>query len=203
MAEKAARFHPLGEKLGLGCFSLTLFGNTARADLFFSHTLSYQVKDTNTFATTPVNFLVNDTSITDPPEININGTNIVGGTLTVTDHILYFKYNQSALFDTATFNGYILRDVDTNIPPITSFTVDKATTLAGFGASNVTFDATDLFINVSSLVVRAGDVIEIDVNPPTSVPEPASLTLIAIGGLTCGAAAWARRRTRNKLAAQG
>src|SRR6267154_3992873 len=86
----------------LGCFSLTLFRNPARADLFFNHTLSYSVQDTNRFTTTPVNFLVNDTSITDPPEININGANIVGGTLTVTDHVLYFKYNQSAVFDTAT-----------------------------------------------------------------------------------------------------
>ena len=187
----------------LGCVSLTVFGNPARADLFFSHNLSYQVQDTNTFSTTPLNFLVNDTLITDTPEININGTNIVGGTLTVTDHILYFKYNQSALFDTATFNGYIIRDVDTNIPAITSFVVDPSTTLAGFGPSFVKFDSNDLFINVSGLTVRAGDVIQIDVNPLASVPEPGSFTLIALGGLACGGVAWIRRRRGNTLAARG
>jgi hypothetical protein len=188
----------------LGCCSLTLFGNPARADLFFGHTLSWQVVDTNQGSTTPANFLVNDTSITDPPEVNLNGSNVVAGTLTVTDHILYFKYPNSAVFDTATFNGYVIRDVDTNIPAITSVTLDKNTTLPGFVISDVTFDAKDLFINVSGLVAHPGDVIQIDVNVPASVPEPGSLALIGVSGLACGAVAWVRRRRMgNKLAAQG
>jgi hypothetical protein len=187
----------------LGCFSLTLFSNPARADLFFSHNLSFQVTDTNRGSTTPVNFLVNDTSITDPPEININGANVVGGTLTVTDHQLYFKYNQSALFDTASFNGSIIRDVDTNIPAITSVILDPASTLPGFVQSDITFDSKDIFINVSGLSVTAGQVLLIDVNPLAAVPEPGSFTLIALGGLACGGVAWARRRRGNKLAAQG
>jgi hypothetical protein len=184
----------------LGCVSFTSFGSPARADLFFSHNLSFQVQDTNQGSTTPVNFLVNDTSVTDPPEINLNGANVVGGTLTVTDHILYFKYNQSALFDTATFNGYIIRDVDTNIPPITSAVVDPATTLGGFGASRITFDSKDLFLNVSGLSVSAGQILQIDVNP-TSVPEPGSVALIAVGGLACGTVAWVRRRRGRRSAA--
>jgi hypothetical protein len=182
------------------CLFVNPCGAPARADLFFGNTLSVFVTDTNQGSTTPQNFLVNDTSITDPPEVNFGGGNVVPATLTVTDHLLYFKYNLAATFDTATFNGYVISDVSTTIPPITSFVVDPNTTLPGFSASRVTFDATDIFVNVSGLVARAGDVIEINVNPAAAVPEPSPLALIAAAGAASGAFGWVRRRAIRKQA---
>lgn len=186
----------------LACFSFTAFSNPAQADLFFNNILSYQAKDTNIGSTTPVNFLVNATSINDPPEINLAGANVVPGTLTVTDHLLYFKYGQAANFDTATFNGYIIRDVSTGIPPITSVTVDPISTLAGLNQSRITFDATDIFINVSGLSVKVGTVFQIDVNQ-AAVPEPGPLALIAVAGFASGALAWVRRRAGRSLVSAG
>ncbi len=177
----------------LACLSFTAFGNPARADLFFGNILSFQVKDTNQGSTVPQNFLVNDTSINDPPEIIFGGGNIDTGTLTVTDHQMYFQYTQTALFDTATFNGSIIREVSPNIPPITSVTIDKLSTFAGLSQSRVTFDSTGIFINVSGLTVHAGNVLLLDVNQ-AAIPEPSPLTLIAAAGLASGAFAWVRRR---------
>ena len=55
------------------CLFVNPCGAPARADLFFGNTLSVLVRDTNQGSTTPQNFLVNDTSITDPPEVNFGG----------------------------------------------------------------------------------------------------------------------------------
>lgn len=179
------------------CLSFASFGHPARADLFLGNTLSYQVLDTSLGSTTPTNFLVNDTSITDTPEITLGGSlgagGVVPGTVTVTDHLLYFQYDQAAVFQTATFNGYIFRDVSTTIPPITSVTVDPSTTLVGLNSSRITFDATDIFINVSALSAQTGQVVQIDVNL-SAIPEPSPLALITVGSMTLGAISWVRHR---------
>ena len=95
---------------------------------------------------------------------------------------------------TATFNGFGLLDT-TGTFGITSFTVDPATNVAGFVASDVTFTSNEVFINIEGLFLTSSEVIQIDFTfAPSSVPEPSSLALCGIAGGIALVASWRRRR---------
>jgi hypothetical protein len=164
-------------------FGSALMGGTrVQADFLEGQTLSVEVQDTKfspPLTLPPIQFVVNDTV-----EVGVsNHPGIVNFNLEVTDNTITFTYTQFALFDTASFNGYIFRAISAGIPSFGSITVDPATTLAGFNSSRVSLDSKDFFVNVSGLVANSGTVLKLDV---AQVPEPSSLALIGMGLLLVG-----------------
>jgi len=74
------------------------------------------------------------------------------------------------------FNGYQMID-NTGSPAITGVTV-AFNDVAGFTASDVSFDATDVWINMQGLTTTPGLDLQLDLQfASTSVPEPGSLLL--------------------------
>jgi hypothetical protein len=84
--------------------------------------------------------------------------------------------------DVFTGFGFVFVGVD-----IEAVTVDPASSPAFLPvAGGLTFGATDVFVNVVGDAPNVGDQLILDVTtravtPPPSVPEPASLTLLAMG----------------------
>jgi glycerophosphoryl diester phosphodiesterase len=86
----------------------------------------------------------------------------------------------SVEFTSASFNGVELTDLTS--ADITGVTVDPATNLAGFVASDVTFDASHIFVNLQSLTTEADTLVQLDISTgAVAAPEPASLALFGAG----------------------
>jgi hypothetical protein len=79
------------------------------------------------------------------------------------------------------FDGFHFFDTNGMIPAFTDIVLNAATNYAGFGASDITFDADNIFINVANLPGLMGQVISLDINPSTSIPEPSSILLLSAG----------------------
>jgi hypothetical protein len=81
------------------------------------------------------------------------------------------------------FSGYGF--TFTGAPDITGVTVDAASSSAFLPiAGGLTFGATDIFVNVAGDNLAVGDQLILDVatgTPVSPIPEPRSLTLLAIG----------------------
>ena len=98
--------------------SLVILATTspAEADFLFGKELSIQVFDPN--LNSPIGplqtFTANGTD-----NVNLSGGTIVNVDLIVNDTTIEFIYNQTARFDTGAFNGYVIKDVSTDIPPFT------------------------------------------------------------------------------------
>ncbi len=95
------------------------------------------------------------------------------------------------------FEGYVLSEMGGSPVTITSLSVDPATTVAGFGANQLSFDAGDVFANFQNTTLLAGQNVTIDVNPP-AVPEASTtvslglLLTLGLGGMVIAA----RRKKR-------
>ena len=76
---------------------------------------------------------------------------------------------------------------------ITSVSIDPATNLVGFSASNLSFDASHISLNFAGLLYDPSRLVQVDVNTATAAPEPGSFLLIGFG---VGGLALAKRRTR-------
>jgi len=73
---------------------------------------------------------------------------------------------------------------------IIGVSIDGATNLAGFDLSRVTFDADNIWINMESLSANGAHRVVINVTfGHGRVPEPASLALAGLAGLSVGRAA--------------
>jgi hypothetical protein len=180
--------------------SVLMGGSQVKAGFLEGKTLSLEIQDTNrpgVFG--PVQFVVNNTV-----EIGVSNTNpIVSFNMEVTDNTIMFTYTQTALFDTASFNGSIITAVSTDTPPFGSITVDPATTLAGFNSSDLNLDSTHFDINVSGLEAIAGEVLKLDVAPAvSSVPEPTSFVMAGLGLLVIGGIYRARHRRESRARAR-
>ena len=161
-------------------------------------TLSLEIKDTITTPPTiwgPDQFVVNDTV-----EIGVaNSSPVVSFNMEVTNNTIMFTYTEAAFFNAASFNGGIFTAISPGTPAFGSITIDPATTLAGFNASDLSLDSTHFYINVAGLETFAGTVLKLDVAPAvSSVPEPSSLVLAGLGLLVIGGISRARRRPEKR-----
>ncbi len=108
-----------------------------------------------------------------------------------TDVTLTNVFGSDVTFTPASFNGYQLV-VNSGGSPITGFTI-AFNDIAGFDASRITFDASDVWINLQSLVTTPGLDLQIDLQfGQTTTPEPGTMALFGSGLL--GLAGIARRK---------
>lgn len=131
--------------------------------------------------TTNINYSYGPFFVNSTPEVTVNGVAaLVDFSATVSDASVTFEFPQSNTFATDPFNGYVLTEDSTTIPAFFSASVDPGTTLAGFDQSRVSFDARDVYLNVSGLDVRAGQTLSVDFTP---VPEPSTIVLLGVGAI--------------------
>jgi hypothetical protein len=81
------------------------------------------------------------------------------------------------------FNGFVITDTTRN-PHIIGATVDPATNVQFFDASNISFTSDEVFISMGLIsFIGAFDNITIDLTfaPDIPVPEPATIFLVCVG----------------------
>jgi hypothetical protein len=170
--------------------SVLMGGSRVQAGFLEGRTLSLEIQSGGETFFGPVQFVVNNTV-----EIALNSPGLASFNLEVTDNTITFTFTETAILATEPFNGYILTAISPGTPPFGSITVDPATTLAGFNASDLSLDSTHFNINVSGLETFPGTVLKLDVAPAvSSVPEPSSVVLAGLGLLLVGGISGARRR---------
>lgn len=164
---------------------LALSGSQAFADLNGANvTVNYLFPDINsifevlgTGTVTGSGFTVNSFGQHDfttfPADLTL--TNVFGGDVT---------------FTAASFNGYQVV-VNSGGSPITGVTI-AFNDIAGFDASRISFDSTDVWINLQSLDTTPGLDLQLDLQFGTSTPEPGGLVLLGSGLL--GVIGIARRK---------
>jgi hypothetical protein len=105
---------------------------------------------------------------------------------TVTDtQIVLENVSHAIRFGPRSFNGYELTETGSSPVTITGVTLDPATNVSGVSSSNVSFDGTHVWLNMSGLTTNDGQVVVLDVtSSSTAVPEPGTGGLALAGG--CG-----------------
>lgn len=93
------------------------------------------------------------------------------------------------------FSGFRIYDVGGTAPDFLSVTLNGATNVPGFDIGRVTWNGDEILVNLQDLVLLPGQaaVLTLGFGPTTTVPEPATVALVATGLL--GVATTARRRT--------
>ncbi len=95
--------------------------------------------------------------------------------------VIAFLCGGTCGFTPAAFNGVRLYDPNGFLADITSASLNAATTMTGFTASRLSYDANNLWVNMESLPGGGAERIVIDVNAVVATPEPASIVLLATG----------------------
>lgn len=108
------------------------------------------------------------------------------------DTTLDLTFTSDGTFLPTSFNGVRLDAGAAGANPFTSVTINAATNVVGFDASRVTFDATNIYLNLQALSVDSASVIQVDITGAETVPEPAAWTLM-IGGFGLVGGAMRRR----------
>jgi hypothetical protein len=118
------------------------------------------------------------------------GTELLGfaglANVDFSDANILITLERNAGVNDVAFDGFRFFDVNGTIPVITSVNLNPATDYAGFTASRVTFDADTIFVNVANLPGLTSQVISIDLNGPTPVPEPGTFVMIMAGLVLLG-----------------
>jgi hypothetical protein len=87
-------------------------------------------------------------------------------------------------FGPSSFNGYELTETGSSPVTITGVTLDPATNVSGVSSSNVSFNGTHVWLNMSGITTNDGQVVVLDVTSgSTAVPESATGGLVLSG---CG-----------------
>jgi hypothetical protein len=87
-------------------------------------------------------------------------------------------------FGPRSFNGYELTETGSSPVTITGVTLDPATNVSGVSSSNVSFNGTHVWLNMSGITTNDGQVVVLDMTfASTAVPESGTGGLVLSG---CG-----------------
>lgn len=168
---------PLGLKLFLAVLVLSVLGSTAaRADIIGDTVvIQYLYPNSSTEFGLSATGVVTSTGVT----LNLfsnQSITVFGG-----DVQMVGVRDPSSSFVGATFNGVSIQDL-TNPSAFTTFSIDPATTIPGFGLSDVSIQGGLLFINYEGLTTPLGSLAQVDFTGSNStVPEPSTITLLLLG----------------------
>ncbi len=113
----------------------------------------------------------------------------------VTPSKIEITSNIAINFNSASFNGFHLYEVGASPTTISSVTIDSLTNEAGFDASRISFDATNIYINNEALRFDSGINVTLDIGTrSTAVPEPGTFSLFMGTGICSGSLLLRRRR---------
>jgi hypothetical protein len=116
-------------------------------------------------------------------------------TMDISDTNIFVGYLNTAAWNAAAFNGFVITDVFGTIPDFTSVLLNPSTNLAGLDASRISFDANHIWVNWQGLSFSSENAVSLDVEAGPAVPEPTSLVLLASGLMGLRAARNRRRPT--------
>jgi PEP-CTERM motif len=166
---------PLGLKLFLAVLVLSVLGSTAaRADIIGDTVvIQYLFPDSSTQFGLSATGVVTSTGVT----LNLFGNQ----TVTVFGGDVQMVGISNSFFQTAAFNGVSIQDL-TNPSAFTTFSIDPASNIPGFGLSDVSIQGGLLFINYEGLTTPIGSLAQVDFSGGNStVPEPSTITLLLLG----------------------
>jgi hypothetical protein len=167
----------------VGLVMIGFFGlaGTASASILDGQTLVYQYLFPDT--SSPVCSARNDV-VAPGVEIAPTGDDCASGhyafnySVDYSDTSILVTYVTSGGWAPATFNGFVVNDVNGTIPAFNATL--GFTDVTGFDASRLTFDADNIFLNWQDLSYQTGNTIRIDL-ARSSVPEPTTLLLLGLG----------------------
>lgn len=115
--------------------------------------------------------------------LTVNAFGLNSYTVTDTQIVLKNVFGPLVFFP-ASFNGYELTETGSSPVTITGVTLDPATNVSGVSSSNVSFDGTHVWLNMSRISTNDGQVVVLDVaSVSTAVPESGTGGLVLAG---CG-----------------
>jgi len=83
----------------------------------------------------------------------------------------------------SSFDGYQIAEMGASPVAITGVSLDSASSLPGFSASDISFDASDVFANFQGLNFDPSQNVTLDLKFAPAVPEPSARALFAVGSL--------------------
>jgi hypothetical protein len=114
----------------------------------------------------------------------VNSFGLNSYTVTDTQIVLENVLGSPVVFSESSFNGYELTVTGSSPVTITGVTLDPATNVSGVSSSNVSFDGTHVWLNMSGITTNGGQVVVLDVTSgSTAVPESGTGALVLVG---CG-----------------
>lgn len=178
----------------LAGFALTAF--TAKADLIGQPVEVYYDYPTigSVFATLGTGTVTaGGITLGNPPMSSPTSDYTVFGAQIVLENV----FNETLNYGSATFNGYVLTETGGSPAAITGVSIDRTTNVSGFTSSDVSFDSTDVYLNMQGLQPAPTQEVVLDLNfgSISSVPEPGTVGLL-YAGLALAVLHKAARRTR-------
>ena len=169
--------------------TLILISTAAQASLIgfdLQAQLGYDTSDSTGLAGTYYNQLASPNFTAVDPGTELSG--FFGSTWDITANQISVTFNSGHTGSPYLFNGFRLVDILGTAPDLTNVTLLSSSN-AGFTAANINFNNDILALNLSGLSFNGSVVLSYQTNV---VPEPGSLTLLALGLVSIAAM---RRKT--------